>query len=346
MAPPDHGSGASPPAAAALRRQASCTAGTSSRIDRDEPAAPQLERRLSCSSVSFSSSPAALPAPSSASTTYHPAACSAKSSCESLPFADAELGKHPSISSTASSYASGGSFNLDDHYVCSNKYLDFEPPPSTRAPAVQAMTAAECSWSAAPSYDPKRLPSSMVRTRSTNPVEWSVASNESLFSIRLSSSADLGDLYFDAAGFPRLPSMSSSDTSSVRMMRLPSVSEGGLCLREDCTRCSGAVRKSVRFAATAESVYGGGSPAYVWSPPPIYDFVYRHACQAIFNWLRVPVIILKCKVSQGLQRRAGVGDKDDDAGEDSGGVVPVRVLLAVVADHVVAAMLPVELPLL
>ncbi|KAK3140520.1 hypothetical protein QOZ80_5AG0402090 [Eleusine coracana subsp. coracana] len=258
MAPPDQGSGgASPPAAAALRRQMSC----SSSIRRDEPTTAHLERRLSCSSASFSS-----PAASPASTTYHPAASSTKSSCESIPFADAELAKQASTSSSStSSYSSF--FHADDPDHDCSKYLDFEPSPasSTRPPAVQAMTTkkktgTECC--APPAYDPKRFPSAMFRTRSTSPAEWSVASNESLFSIRLSNSGDMGDLYFDAAGFPRFPSMGcgGGDAASMMMMRVPSVS-GGLCLREDCARCSGAVRKSVRFAATAETVSTAGAAA-------------------------------------------------------------------------------------
>jgi hypothetical protein len=318
MAPPDQGSGASPPAATALRRQTSCT--SSSRRRPDEPPA-RVERRLSCSSASFSSSsPAASPAPSCASSTtiYHLAASSTKSSCESIPFAADPWLLQPS---SASSYESGFFTDHDDD--CS-KYLDFEPP------AVQAMTAA----AAASCYDPKRLPSAMFRTRSTNPAEWSVTSNESLFSIRLSSSGDVSDLYYDAAGCPRFPSMGSSSNASSRMMRMPSVSEteggnGGLCLRKDCARCS-AVTKFVRFAATAEVVSGGSkhcavSPAYVWS------LHLSLSCLALAFVRLCHRTDMQKFAGFNLQARDRAGPGSGVDGNDAGGnvrVVPIPVLLA------------------
>ncbi|TVU17082.1 hypothetical protein EJB05_33095 [Eragrostis curvula] len=221
MAPPDQGSGA-------LRRQTSCTCTCSGY----EPPPPQHERRRLSSAASFSS-PAASPAPSSASTdssSYHPAPSHKSSSCESIPFAaddSSELGKLSSSVSSASSSSYESFLHIDPD--C----LDFDEPgaSTTRvAPAAQAM------------YDPKRLPSAMFRTKSTNPAEWSVTSNDSLFSIQLSSctsSGRYGDvIFYDAARFPS--SIAGTDST------------GGLCLREDCARCNGttAVRKAVRFAAT------------------------------------------------------------------------------------------------
>ncbi|XP_020099444.1 uncharacterized protein LOC109717903 isoform X1 [Ananas comosus] len=43
--------------------------------------------------------------------------------------------------------------------------------------------------------EPSRLPSSIFRSKSTNPVEWSVTSNESLFSIHIERSGDLTNYY-------------------------------------------------------------------------------------------------------------------------------------------------------
>lgn len=43
--------------------------------------------------------------------------------------------------------------------------------------------------------EPSRLPSSIFRSKSTNPVEWSVTSNESLFSIHVERSGDLTNYY-------------------------------------------------------------------------------------------------------------------------------------------------------
>lgn len=266
--PPDQGPGAGADAtpdessSAALRRQMSsaCTCG------HDEPIV-RHERRLSAS-TSFSS-PDASPALSSTSTNYMPA--SNKLSSESIPFAVPDtFGKLSSFSST-SSYESFFHIEASDLAGApGGEFLDFEP--TTRAPGVQTMMAPKPEGGVT-GYDPKRLPSSMFRTRSTSPVEWSVTSNDSLFSIQLSNSADLtaayADLYYDAAGFPRFPSMGRDAT----LMKLASMSEsssvrsGGLCVRHDCARCSGSggkTRKSVRFAAT-ESVSTEGKHSFVVS---------------------------------------------------------------------------------
>ncbi|CAD6272616.1 unnamed protein product [Miscanthus lutarioriparius] len=260
-----------------------CTCG------REEPMPQHHHERTLSSNTSFSS-PTASPALSyaSSSTNYLPA--SNKLPCESIPYAESgpdDLIKLSSFSST-SSYESffhiealddsnfGPGIGNEDAAAAAAadiEFLDFEPC-TMRPPAVQTMIppqqgrqrAEGAAVAAAAAYDPKRLPSSMFRTRSTNRAEWSATSNESLFSIQLSSSAaDLtaryADFYYDAAGFPRFPSL-GRDAAAMR--QLPSLSEssgrsGGLCVRHDCARCgSGSkTRKSVRFAAT-ESVSGEG----------------------------------------------------------------------------------------
>ncbi|CAN6340894.1 unnamed protein product [Urochloa humidicola] len=269
-APPDQGSGTNPEAASAvaaapeLTRQMSCACGGG-----EEPAAVRHGRGLSGASASFSSSPGASPARSTSSsvTNYLPA--SNNLSSESIPFSARDL----SSFSSSSSYESF--FHIEASDLC-----DFDPTAAatTRAPpAVQTMmmAAAQGGGAAAAAYDPKRLPSSMFRARSTAmPGDWSVTSNESLFSIQLSHSGDLSamyaDMYYDAAGFPhfspgagelkKLASM-SSDSSSVR--------SGGLCVRHDCARCGGGsskTRKSVRFAATESvSTEAGGKHSVVVS---------------------------------------------------------------------------------
>ncbi|KAF8726966.1 hypothetical protein HU200_019453 [Digitaria exilis] len=261
---------------AALRRQMSsaCTCG------RDEE--PTIrghghERSLSAASTSFSS-PDASPALSSTSTNYMPA--SNKLSSESIPFAVPDFGKLSSFSST-SSYESF--FHIEassSDLVAGCEFLDFEPPPTTTAPGVQTMMMSPKPEGGG-GYDPKRLPSSMFRTRSTTGGgggEWSVSSNDSLFSIQLSNSADhlnavYADLYYDAAGFPRFPYM-GRDATAVLMKKMASMSEsssvrsGGLCVRHDCARCSGSggkTRKSVRFAAATESVSTEGKHSVVVS---------------------------------------------------------------------------------
>ncbi|XP_074581565.1 uncharacterized protein LOC141838072 [Curcuma longa] len=60
--------------------------------------------------------------------------------------------------------------------------------------------------------DPKRIPSSVfARTKSTAMMEWSVASNESLFSIQVGKSGDLSSLYSSQLdGYPPLSPHTSS----------------------------------------------------------------------------------------------------------------------------------------
>lgn len=283
MAAPDQGSGATPEAAAALmRRETSYTCG-----GEEQPMHQHHERKLS-SNASFSSLASSSPPPSSASSSpnYVPAA-SNKLSCDSIPCAGPDLGKLSSFSST-STYESffhiealdssdnigPGNGNDNASAAGSNEFLDFEP--TTRPPAAQTMTPQQSRQKkaeGAAAYDPKRLPSSMFRTRSTNPAEWSATSNGSLFSIQLSTSTDLtaqyADFYYDAAGFPRLPTLGRERDAA---LALPSLSEsssertGGLCMRHNCARCSSSSKtwKSVRFAAT-ESVSGEGKHSVVVS---------------------------------------------------------------------------------
>lgn len=261
MAPADQGNDAAASAAPApaLRRQLSysCSRGR---------AEPMHDRKLSYS-YSFSSAVASPSSTSSSSTSYLP--LSNKSSCESVPVP--ELDKQSSFSS-ASSYESF--FQLEaaaetDH-DCSS-FLEFAP--ATQAPAVQTMMAQgqHAGGGVANGYDPKRLPSSMFRTRSTSPAEWSVTSNDSLFSIQFGHSGDVGalysELYYDAAGgFHGLPS------AGREAWKLPTVKEvsagdasGGLCVRDDCARCSGKNRKSVGFA-TIESVHSVVFPTLADAP--------------------------------------------------------------------------------
>uniref|UniRef100_A0A0E0KZH9 Uncharacterized protein n=1 Tax=Oryza punctata TaxID=4537 RepID=A0A0E0KZH9_ORYPU len=208
------------------------------------PVLTMHERKLSQSSYSFSSAAASLSSPTSStsSRSYHAAMSGKSLSCESIP----EMDKQSSFSSSASSYESFFQLEAAD--------LDRITAAATRAPAVQTMMASHEQQQLAGAgsgggYDPRRLPSSMFRTGSTSSggggdmVDWSVTSNDSLFSINLRHSGDLsarytnsnhsGDLFYDASG--------------------------GLCVSDSCARCiiaAGKNRKSVRFASDAEIVSG------------------------------------------------------------------------------------------
>ncbi|CAA0817470.1 Unknown protein [Striga hermonthica] len=84
-------------------------------------------------------------------------------------------------------------------------------------------------------YDPNRIPASIFSTKPTNPSEWSVASNESLFSIHMPNnsfsrdyailygkSVDLQDSQLRMSGeLPRLDEWNKSQLKSSELIGLP-----------------------------------------------------------------------------------------------------------------------------
>ncbi|CAD5177315.1 uncharacterized protein LOC135640990 [Musa acuminata AAA Group] len=91
-----------------------------------------------------------------------------------------------------SSYDSNGSPGSDNSGNAGTK----------QSPPVQSMYRSDVP-------DPNRIPSSVfARTKSTTPMEWSVASNESLFSIHMGKSGDLTGLYGSQLdGYPPISPM-------------------------------------------------------------------------------------------------------------------------------------------
>nr|XP_018677785.1 PREDICTED: uncharacterized protein LOC103976228 [Musa acuminata subsp. malaccensis] len=113
-------------------------------------------------------------------------------------FFQIDTGKVP-IGTTFSPYASGDSLGSDNFGMVGAK----------QSPSIQLMGRADVP-------DPNRIPSSVFdRTKSNAPMEWSVASNESLFSIHTGKSGDLTSLYGNHSdGFPP-PLSGSSPARSV-----------------------------------------------------------------------------------------------------------------------------------
>ncbi|CAL9202156.1 unnamed protein product [Musa hybrid cultivar] len=101
-------------------------------------------------------------------------------------FFQIDTGKVP-IGTPFSPYASGDSLGSDNFVMVGAK----------QSPSIQLMGRADVP-------DPNRIPSSVFdRTKSNTPMEWSVASNESLFSIHTGKSGDLTSLYGNHSdGFP------------------------------------------------------------------------------------------------------------------------------------------------
>ncbi|KAK2663263.1 hypothetical protein Ddye_001837 [Dipteronia dyeriana] len=100
---------------------------------------------------------------------------------------------------SSSSYSPSSSDSLRDYILDINalndkicKFKPNNPDPVAQGPnwtpevGGQAPQSSTTLTAAHPrGYDPKRIPSAVFASRSTTPVEWSVASNESLFSIQL-----------------------------------------------------------------------------------------------------------------------------------------------------------------
>ena len=100
-----------------------------------------------------------------------------------------------------------------DGNVYGSPVWSFQGGSVTQSPPIQIMSPS--------GYDPDRIPSS-VFARTTSPIEWSVASNESLFSIHLGNSSFTRDHAFAFNKSGELPRM--SDLGSMPMT-LPPVQE-------------------------------------------------------------------------------------------------------------------------
>ncbi|KAL2335439.1 hypothetical protein Fmac_016652 [Flemingia macrophylla] len=78
--------------------------------------------------------------------------------------------------------------NESKYGVYGSPVWSFQGGSVTQSPPVQFMSP--------PGYDPNRIPSSVFGNRSTSPMEWSVASNESLFSLHLGNNSFSRDHVF------------------------------------------------------------------------------------------------------------------------------------------------------
>ncbi|RDX84598.1 hypothetical protein CR513_34326, partial [Mucuna pruriens] len=106
--------------------------------------------------------------------------------------------------------------NVDSKYsFCGSPLWSFQGGSVTQSPPLQLM-------SPPPGYDPNRIPSSIFGNNPTNPLEWSLASNESLFSLHLgnnSFSRDHAFAFNKSGDLPRISDFSSTPPT------LPTVQE-------------------------------------------------------------------------------------------------------------------------
>lgn len=107
-------------------------------------------------------------------------------------------------------------------------------------------------------YDPNRIPSSIFSTRPTTPMDWSTASNESLFSIQIENSSFSRESFFMLNKSGELPRL---DELSARPSTLPHVLESG----EDKSESADAGRNSevTELSSQTRKVPWWETPEYV-----------------------------------------------------------------------------------
>jgi hypothetical protein len=90
-----------------------------------------------------------------------------------------------------------------------------KPPPDLRLPPRAPLLSPSSSTPKSPlmsGYDPNRIPAEVFNhTKSGSPVDWSVASNESLFSIHMGKSQELTAYYQAYADYAIFPPLDSKD---------------------------------------------------------------------------------------------------------------------------------------
>ncbi|KAK4426246.1 hypothetical protein Salat_1393100 [Sesamum alatum] len=105
-----------------------------------------------------------------------------------------------------------------------NESLSSSPEPSTVSPEqAQLKSPPTQTMGQPPGYDPNRIPASVFSSKSGNPTEWSVASNESLFSIHMgnnSFSRDYAILYGKSGEFPRPEDWNGANSNLMELPRL------------------------------------------------------------------------------------------------------------------------------
>ncbi|KAL9323527.1 hypothetical protein ACSQ67_008384 [Phaseolus vulgaris] len=125
---------------------------------------------------------------------------------------------YPNHKRSASSGSSGSSLDSDDgtdnadakYGLYGSPVWSFQGGSTTQSPPLQLMNS--------PGYDPNRIPSSIFN-KPTSPMEWSVASNESLFSIHIGNNSFSRDAFAFNNRSGELPRTSDIAT-------LPTVEEG------------------------------------------------------------------------------------------------------------------------
>lgn len=112
--------------------------------------------------------------------------------------AEHDSGAKPTTKDDESSVASGSSSKSeDDDTSPADSDLTFQVSDVTHESPVHRMVSPPVQTMERPEgYDPLRIPSSVFESKSTTPMEWSVASNESLFSLHVGNSSFSKDQFY------------------------------------------------------------------------------------------------------------------------------------------------------
>ncbi|XP_024018309.1 suppressor protein SRP40 [Morus notabilis] len=117
--------------------------------------------------------------------------------------AEHDSGAKPTTKDDESSVASGSSSKSeDDDTNPADSELTFQVSDVTHESPVHRMVSPPVQTMEQPEgYDPLRIPSSVFESKSTTPMEWSVASNESLFSLHVGNSSFSKDQFYMFSDF-------------------------------------------------------------------------------------------------------------------------------------------------
>ncbi|KAL2252373.1 UNVERIFIED_CONTAM: hypothetical protein Sindi_0032000 [Sesamum indicum] len=141
---------------------------------------------------------------------------------DGAPPLESNNGDASSSSGSSLEFSIGEQGNLQRSSV--NESPSSSPEQSTGSPdQAQMKSPPTQTMGQPPGYDPNRIPASVFSSKSGNPTEWSVASNESLFSIHMgnnSFSRDYAILYGKSGEFPRPEDWNGANSNLMDLPRL------------------------------------------------------------------------------------------------------------------------------
>jgi hypothetical protein len=180
---------------------------------------------------------------------------------------------------------------VDDSFASSDGGGAGAPAPLTQAPQVQTVSPANLGAAGANGFDPGRIPASVFQHRtSVSQAEWSMASNESLFSIQGASDLYPGsrshfDFYYDEAmaeaADTKLPSLAEGaepgDAPEPREFAAPGSAESAASAGRGNAKRTAVFRQHESGSGSSSSNFSFAFPMYATphrTVMPVLDLVF------------------------------------------------------------------------